>query len=268
VLILKKLHVKWLKSTKIKINKHFHSGVGYLIGLSESYLISKSDNKGSDLSELERLTQGIYKLLRVVGKSNQHARKRNRLAKRQQQQSSLAYEQAERQYLIDKSGLQPSFRLSVTEFLTREPDFVNDPEQASEAKHLCQQGVGIEQRVLRLKLDVKGDANYMRPSMVVGKKGKPADERADSMTDLIYFVEIAGVDVSNVDGCITMFLVYRDQTTLPVIHKYRLTPNHILALPRWDTVHLDTVYVSSNKNSLSLNSSRTCAEFFDIRDKN
>ncbi|MFT6407153.1 MAG: hypothetical protein ACJAQ6_000563 [Arenicella sp.] len=230
-----------------------------------------SDNEDSDVTPLRALKQGIEQVLTVVNKSNKHAAKRNRLARRQHRQSVLAYEQAERQYLIEKSNLQPSFRLLVTEFLTCEPDFVNDPEQASEAKYLAQLGVGVDQRVLRFKLGVSGDANYMRPSIVFSKKvfskkDKAADQRAYSMTDLIYFVEVANVDVSDADGCLTIFLVYRDQTTLPVIHKYLLTPNHNLALPRWDAVHLDTVYTGSHKDSSSLNSSVACAEFFDIRD--
>jgi len=224
------------------------------------------DNKNNQLLSTQPLASDITQAMKLIKKSNQHARKRNKLAKRQYRQSVLDYEQAERQYLIEKSSLQPKFRLSVTEFLTCEPDFVNDPEQASEAKYLSEQGVGLEQRVLRLKLDTKGDADYMRPSIVISHIGNAVDHRAHSMTDLIYFAEVANLDVSESDGCITVFLVYRDKTTLPVIHKYRLTPNHDLALPRWDAVQLDIAYVGSHKDSPRLNNSTGCAHFFAARD--
>ncbi|MBL4674277.1 MAG: hypothetical protein JKX81_18600 [Arenicella sp.] len=224
------------------------------------------DNKNNQLLGSQLLSSDIVQAMELIKESNQHARKRNKLVKRQYRQSVLDYEQAERQYLIEKSSLQPKFRLSVTEFLTCKPDFVNDPEQASEAKYLSGQGVGLEQRVLRLKLDTKGDAHYMRPSIVISDANKSADQRAYSMTDLIYFAEVANVDAADGDGSITVFLVYRDKTTLPVIHKYRLTPNHDLTLPRWDTVQLDTIYVGSHKDSPSLNSSTACAQFFVARD--
>jgi hypothetical protein len=224
------------------------------------------DNKNNQLLGTQLLADDITQAMALIKESNQHARKRNKLAKRQHRQSVLDYEQAERQYLIEKSNLQPKFKLSVTEFLTCEPDFVNDPEQASEAKYLSEQGVGLEQRVLRLKLDTKGDADYMRPSIVISNANKTADQRAHSMTDLIYFAEVANIMTADEGGCITVFLVYRDKTTLPVIHKFRLTPNHDLALPRWDTVPLDTAFVGSHKDSPSLNSSTACAQFFATRD--
>jgi hypothetical protein len=225
------------------------------------------DNKNNQLLGPQLHVSDIAQATALIKESNKHARKRNKLAKRQHRQSVLDYEQAQRQYLIEKSRLQPKFRLSVTEFLTCEPDFVNDPEQASEAKYLSEQGVGLEQRVLRLKLDAKGDAGYMRPSIVISNANKTADQRAHSMTDLIYFAEVANIVVADDDGCITVFLVYRDKTTLPVIHKYQLTPNHDLALPRWDAVHLDTAFVGSHKDSPSLNSPTACAQFFATRDR-
>lgn len=225
------------------------------------------DNKNNQLLGTQLLAGDITQAMALIKESNLHARKRNKLAKRQYRQSVLDYEQAERQYLIEKSSLQPKFKLSVTEFLTCEPDFVNDPEQASEAKYLSEQGVDLEQRVLRLKLDIKGDADYMRPSIVISNANKTADQRAHSMTDLIYFAEVANIVAADGDGCITVFLVYRDKTTLPVIHKFRLTPNHDLALPRWDTMQLDTAFVGSHKDSPSLNSSTACAQFFAKRDR-
>lgn len=224
------------------------------------------DNKNNQLSGTQLLASDISQAMALIEQSNRHARRRNKLAKRQHRQSVLNYEQAERQYLIEKSKLQPKFRLTVTEFLTCEPDFVNDPEQANEAKYLSDQGVAIEQRVLRFKLETKGGADYMRPSIVVRQLGNTSDHRTLSMTDLIYFVEVAKLDIAESDDCITVFLVYRDKTTLPVIHKYRLTPNHDLALPRWDAVQLDIAYVGSHKDSPRLNNSAACAHFFAARD--
>jgi hypothetical protein len=231
------------------------------------YMVSSmsKDNKKHDPLSLQLPADTVAQMLLLLDETNKHARKSNKLAKRQLRQSVLDHEQAERHYLIEKSSLQPKFRLLVTEFLTCEPDFVNDPEQASEAKYLAEKGVGLEQRVLRLKLETKGGADYMRPSIVFGKIEKTADERAYAMTDLIYFAELASVDAADGDGCITVFLVYRDKTTLPVIHKYRLSPNHDVALPRWDAVLLDTVYVESHRDSPQLNSSAVCATYFDNR---
>jgi hypothetical protein len=227
------------------------------------------DNKNNDLLNLQLPTdiaaQMQMQMQLLLSEANKHARKSNKLAKQQLRQTVLDHEQAERHYLIEKSSLQPKFRLLVTEFLTCEPDFVNDPEQASEAKYLAQQGIGLEQRVLRLKFETKANADYMRPSIVVSRLDKSVDQRAYSMTDLIYFAELSSIDAAGGNGCITVFLVYRDKTTLPVIHKYQLSPNNDVALPRWDATLLDTVYVGSHKHSLCLNSADGCATYFDNR---
>jgi len=103
------------------------------------------------------LSSNAEQALSILKESNRLARKRNRLAKRQYRQSVLDFEQAERQHL------QPSFRIKVTEFLTCAPDAMADPEQAVEAKYLSEHGIAVDELVLRLKIDVKGDAEYMRP---------------------------------------------------------------------------------------------------------
>lgn len=230
--------------------------------------MSHKNNGEKDDAPIPEMS-GVYfdELLLVAKQSNKHARKRNRLAKRQHEQLVLNYEQAERQYLIEKSRMQPKFRLSVTEFLMCEPDFMNDPEQASEAKYLADFGVGVDARVLRIKVDVKGDMEYMRPSIIIEKsKNNDADERAYAMTELIYFVPVASIELSGSDNSSTAYLVYRDKTTLPVVHKYRLTQQLDSALRRWEAVHLDTVYATSHKNLSTLNSSMGCAELFAGRE--
>ena len=218
--------------------------------------------------QLDELIGAVNASLKEFKKSNKHARKRNRLAKRQYQQSVLNYEQVERQYLIEKSHLQPSFRLSVTEFLTCEPDFVNDPEQASEAKFVFGYGVGLDERVLRIKVHVKGDAEYMRPSLVITRDAEGiVDERAFAMSELLYFVPADSIYISPESGACEVYLVYQDKTTLPVIHKYRLVQRNDSALPRWDAFHCDTVYARSHKGVSSYEKSDGCAALFIDRAK-
>jgi len=224
------------------------------------------NNSNNDLLNAESVSDNLKQILSALKKHNKYARKRNWLAKHQHQQSILNYEQAERQYLIEKSSMQPTFRLTVTEFLMCEPNFMNDPEQAGEAQYLSDLGVSVDERVLRIKVHVKGDAEYMRPSIVIEKSDKGLDERAHSMTELIYFVPVASINISNDLKSSSAYLVYRDKTTLPVIHKYRLMQQQDSALRRWDAVHLDTVYASSHKDLPMLNSSKGCAALFNERE--
>jgi len=216
---------------------------------------------------IDALADYIEQALQIAKKSNKQARKQNRLAKRQYQQSVLNYEQAERQYLIEKSKMQPTFRLSATEFLMCEPDFMNDPEQASEAKYLSELGVEVDERVLRIKVKVSGDAEYMRPSIVIAKSGNQVDERAFSMTELICFVQVDQIDMPKGSNATLLYLVYRDKTTLPVVHKYQLAQQEKSALRRWDAVHIDTIYAPSNKNFSDLNNSTNCAMLFSEREE-
>jgi len=204
----------------------------------------------------------LVEALVFLKKSNKHARKKNSIAKRQLRQSELNYEQVERQYLIEKCHLQPVFKLSVTEFLTCEPDFLNDPEQATEAKFLSGVGIGIDERVLRISLDVKGDSVYMQPSIVIGKTKLADNEQAFDMTGKLYFVAVDQVKVDQLTGSLDVYLVYRDKTTLPVIHKYKLTKRPDSTLLRWDASHLDTIYVSSHKKLSQLKNSAGCAKYF------
>lgn len=223
-----------------------------------------SDKKNK---QVDAFTLCNEEAIQLFKESNKQARKRNRLAKRQYKQSVLNYEQVERQYLIEKSRLQPTFKLSVTEFLTCEPDFVNDPEQAGEAKYLADSGIGVDERVLRIKLQVKNDAEYMQPSIVIQKtESNVSDERTLAMSDLLYFVPVDSVLVSSDKSGMELFLVYRDKTTLPVIHKYQLVQRYDSALLRWDVSHLDTVYVSSHKKLQSFNSASGCAALFASRE--
>jgi len=225
-----------------------------------------SDNK----KEIEALKCCIEEVMPVLKETNNQARKRNRLAKKQYQQSKLNYEQVERQYLIEKSRLQPTFRLSVTELLVCEPDFVNDPEQASEAKFLDDRGIKKDQRALRIKVQVKGDAQYMQPSIVIEKTKKSNDDdRMMAMNDLLYFIDVSRVVVREGDTpYMDVFFVYRDKTTLPVVHKYKIVQRYDSALLRWDVSLLDTIFVSSHKGLHSLNNAEQCAALFTSREGN
>lgn len=229
----------------------------------------KVDTESSALNN-DELRHYFDKALSVAEKNNLLAEERNRLVERQYQQSVLNYEQAERQYLIEKSRMQPTFRLVISEFLMCEPDFMNDPEQASQAKYLNGFGVAIDERVLRIKVNVKGDAEYMRPSLVVSKTdsaGHTTDDRAYAMTDLIYFIEVGSLELSKSDSSAFAYLVYRDKTTLPVIHKYRLRQQEDVALRRWDAMHVDTVYATSLKSLSTLNTANGCARLFSDREE-
>jgi len=204
--------------------------------------MSDKNNKQADT-----LARYIEQAIPVLKESNKQARKRNRLAKQQYKQSVLNYEQVERQYL--------------------EPDFVNDPEQAGEAKFLADLGVGVDERVLRVKLQVKNDAQYMQPSIVIQKaEQNERDERIIAMSDLLYFMPVNSVYIPEEKPCIDVFFVYRDKTTLPVIHKYQFVQRHDSALLRWDVSHLDTVYVSSHKDLQSFDTAAGCAAFFSSRE--
>lgn len=229
---------------------------------------NSSDNNSDNSSEKNALPQFYQDALLAFKKSNKHARKRNRLAKLQYQQSVLNYEQVERQYLIEKSKLQPTFRLSVTEFLMSEPDSLNDPVLANEAKYLSEFGVEVDDRVLRFRVSVKGDAEYRRPSLVITKSNqKTPDERSYSMSDLLYFTPVQNINIDQSTQSFEVYFVYRDSTTLPVIHKFRIKQQLGSTLSRWDVAHLDTVYASSNKSRSSLDNSYGCAKLFAEREK-
>lgn len=233
--------------------------------------MSEKDNKqGSDLKAaltVDVQAVDVQALVAALNKHNKLALRRNRLAKRQHQQEILNYEQGERRYLLEKSYLQPTFRLSVTEFLSCEPDFMNDPEQASEAKFLAELGVGVDQSVIRMRVHVKGDAEYMRPSIVIpSAQSNVMDERAHSMTDLIYFATVDSINIAEEDESTLLYLVYRDKTTLPVVLKYKLARQLESALRRWDATHLDTVFVTSHRALSRLHSAAGCADLFADRE--
>lgn len=226
------------------------------------------DNDEEDSPKKGLLTRFYQEALSILRQSNKHARKRNRLAKLQYQQSLLNYEQVERQYLIEKSKLQPTFRLTVTEFLKSEPETLNDPVLAAEAKYLSEFGVRVDDRVLRFRVSVTGDAEYRRPSLVIAKsKKKTADERSYSLSNILYFAPVKNINIDSKSQSFEAYFVYRDSTTLPVIHKFRIKQQQGSTLSRWDVTHLDTVYVSSNKNRSSLDSSYGCEQLFAEREQ-
>jgi len=216
-------------------------------------------------NDIDALVKEISEVATELRQNNKLARKRNRIAKRQHHQSVLNYEQMERQYLIEKSHLQPVFKLSVTEFLTCEPDFVNDPEQASEVKFLSDRGIGFDQRILRIKISVKGEAEYMQPSMVLPHLDMAkGDERAYAMSRLLYFVPLDRIEITQ--ASFKAYLVYRDKTTLPVIHQYRFDQRMESTLLRWDVVHLDTAYADTHQALNSFANVEGCALLFSNRD--
>lgn len=220
-------------------------------------------NKGSNTSVTDLLESHLSQMLVATKKSNKHAAKRNRLAKHAHQQSVLNYEQAERQYLIEKSRLQPSFKLAATELLACEPDFLNDPEQAAEAKYIADLGVNVDERVLRIKIQVKGEAEYLQPNLIIQRKeSELSDERVGSLSKLLYFIPMSEVFVHEGTHSIDVYFVYFDMTTLPVIHKYQLTQQKNSALQRWDSAHLDTVYITNDKAFSELKKSSGCATLF------
>jgi hypothetical protein len=226
--------------------------------------MSNNDRKAT--SE-ELLALYLGKATRALKKNNKHARKRNRLSKLQYQQSILNYEQLERQYLIEKAHLQPIFRLSVTELLVSGSDTLNDPELASEAKYLSDLGCEIDDRVLRFRVNVEGDAVYRRPSIVIARSDKHnGDERVNSMSELRYFAPLDSLDIDLATQSFEIYFLYRDKTTLPVIHKYRVKQQQASTLSRWDTTYLDTVFADTNQKMSSLNTSLECESLFSDRD--
>ncbi len=211
----------------------------------------------------------IEKALLLAKKNNKYARKRNRLAKKQQRQSELNYHQSERLYLLEKSKMQPRFRLTASEFLLNKPDFVNNPEQASEAKFLVENGFNIEQRVVRFKLEVKQEAPFMRPAMVVAAKAGNAqdNERILTMTSRIFFAALDSIELESTENTaaehrFNLYLVYYDQTTLPVALKFKVTQQHDSRLLRWEVEHVDTAFALSRHEKNALNMSKACEQLF------
>ena len=211
----------------------------------------------------------IEQALLLAKKNNKLVRKRNRLAKKQQRQSELNYQQSERLYLLEKSKMQPRFRLTVGEFLLNKPDFVNDPEQAGEAKFLVDNGLNIDQRVVRIKLEVKQEAPFMRPSMVVATNtgNDNHDEQILSMTSRIFFVALDSIEFDSAasdatEHCFNLYLLYYDQTTLPVALKFKVTQQHDSRLLRWEVEHIDTAFALSRHQQNTLCIAKNCEQLF------
>lgn len=210
----------------------------------------------------------IEQALLLAKKSNKQSKERNRLARKQQRQAELNYQQSERLYLLEKSKMQPIFKLTAGEFLLNEPDFVNDPEQASEAKFLVDNGFSIEQRVVRVKLEVKYEAPFMRPSMVVAKAGNgSADERLLSIAPRVFFAALDSIELGSATRQSTehrfdLYLIYHDQTTLPVALKYKVTQQHDSRLLRWQVEHIDTAFALSRDEQSALTIAHSCEQLF------
>ena len=104
----------------------------------------------------------------------------------------------------------------------------------------------------------------MRPAVVTKMKAQ-GDELALSMTEHLYFVPFASMSLAE-NNISTVYLIYRDKTTLPVLHKFQLSQQADSDLRRWEAVHLDTVFASSHKGLLALNTFEGCQRLFDGRE--
>lgn len=218
------------------------------------------ENTQIESSVAESIAESLNVIKGLQVQSNTLIEHKNQLAEKQYQQSLLNYEQRERQYLIEKSKLQPTFKVSASEVLMCEPDFVNDPEQASEASFLMSQGVGVDQRVLKLRVDANGLAEYMRPSVVYSTETDSG--LAFVFSEHCYFITLSDSDALEKFTALTMYFVYRDKTTLPVIHKYGLHKDQESTLQRWSVAQLDTVFTTTEVKGIALDSSEACESFF------
>ena len=215
---------------------------------------------------LSDLTNEMSKLVAEQKKQSKHSKKQIRLAKEQIQQSQLKIEQTERLYLLEKSKLQPKFKLSVTEFLLCKPDFMADPEQASEAKFLTDLGVEIDERVLRFEISVVEKGQYLRPRLIITREqSEDGKDLAYSMAERLYFLPFNMLSNKSDYDAFDTYWVYHDQTTLPVIQKYHVSQQKGSKLTRWNATHEDTVFALTKHSSESFNSSQACQQIFSHR---
>lgn len=216
--------------------------------------------------DLDDLTHQIAKLASAQKKHLKHLKTRNHLAKAQINQDSLKFEQTERLYLLEKSKLQPKFKLNVTEFLLCEADFMNDPEQAGEAKFLADRGIEVDERILRFQVNLEHKGQYLRPRLIISRDNIDSDDDlAFSMHDRLYFLPFSELSNSAQHSAFDAYWVYQDQTTLPVIQKHRITQQKDSSLMRWNAVHEDTVFALSKRPSRSFTSSESCRQLFQNR---
>ena len=212
------------------------------------------------------LIDALDRFIAEQKQQNKHSTKRNALSQQKLQLDQLRLDQAERLYLLEKSKLQASFKLSVTEFLLCEPNFMVDPEQAGEAKFLTDLGVEIDERVLRLQVTVVQKGQILRPRLVIKNNHKKnSDDLAFAMSEKLYFLPVKrlceGVSTQAFDA----YWVYHDQTTLPVLQKYRISQQQDSSLARWNVVHEDTVFALAKHSLDTLNLSDGCQSLFDDR---
>jgi hypothetical protein len=82
------------------------------------------------------------------------------------------------------------------------------------------------------------------------------------MSEYVYFVSLGEAEANtNVENLIVYF-VYRDQTTLPVLHKYKLIKEFDSALQRWQVLQIDTVYAKTSTSLMSLETVVECEQLF------
>lgn len=217
-------------------------------------------------SEKNQLAAKIEELIAAQKKRNKLAKKQNKLAAAELKHKQYTFEQTERLYLIEKSKLQPIFKLQVTEFLLCEPDYMNDPEQAGEAKFLTDLGFEIDERILRFQVNLVEKEPYLRPRLIVSQINNKADEDfAFSLTDKLYFLPFNLLSMNAEETAFDVYFVYQDQTTLPVIQRHRVSQRPGSSLMRWNATHEDTVFSVNKKSLNSLNSAEGCARLFEDR---
>ena len=219
--------------------------------------------------DVQDIALQLESLVKAQKKHIKHLKQKNRLARSKIEQDSLRFEQTERLYLLEKSKLQPSFKLSVTEFLLCEADFMNDPEQAGEAKFLKDLGIEIDERVLRFQVNLEEKGQYLRPHLVIDRDDIENDhdlhDLAFSMHDRLYFLPFSRLSDNSNKSAFDAYWVYQDQTTLPVIQKYSIAQQKESSLMRWNAVHEDTIFGLTKQKSKSFNSSETCKVLFNKR---
>lgn len=222
-----------------------------------------TDNKQNQENQL---AIKIKKLISAQKKRNKLAKRHNKLAEAQLEHQKNAFEQTERLYLIEKSKLQPRFKLNVSEFLLCEPNYMNDPEQAGEAKFLTDLGFKVDERILRFHVNVIEKEPYLRPRLLVGQKENERDnDFAFSLTDKLYFLPFDLLSTKADETAFDVYFVYQDQTTLPIVQRHRISQQQGSSLMRWNSAHEDTVFTLSKQTLSNLDSAEGCALLFKNR---
>jgi len=110
----------------------------------------------------------------------------------------------------------------------------------------------------------------MRPMFVAQNSQRDANNLGDSllsMTAQVYFASVESIisDMhDNGSGCheFNVYLIYRDQTTLPVVLSFKISQQLDSKLLRWEVEHVDTVFVGSRSQLKRLSNAAVCKQLF------